>query len=108
MNLLAGRALTYFFYPLTVQELGKDFNIKHSLHFGHLPSTFFETEPRKYLESYVETYLREEVQQEGLTRSLGAFSRFLETASFSQAQILNISAAAREVVINQKTAENYF
>jgi hypothetical protein len=42
-------------------------------------------DPKKYLESYVTTYLREEVQQEGLTRNLAAFSRFLEAASFSQA-----------------------
>jgi predicted AAA+ superfamily ATPase len=52
--------------------------------------------------------LREEVQQEGLTRNLGAFSRFLEVASFSQAQVLNISAVARECAIHQKVAENYF
>lgn len=107
-NLLAGRALTYFFYPLTAEELGEDFNLEHSLRFGHLPSTFREHDPKKYLESYISTYLREEVQQEGLTRNLGAFSRFLETASFSQAQLLNISAVARECAIHQKVAENYF
>lgn len=107
-NLLAGRALTYYLHPLTAEELGKDFNLEHSLRFGHLPSTFKEQDPKKYLESYISTYLREEVQQEGLTRNLGAFSRFLETASFSQAQLLNISAVARECAIHQKVAENYF
>ena len=107
-NLLAGRALTHFLYPLTVEELGQDFSLEHSLRFGHLPSTFQEADPKRYLESYVTAYLREEVQQEGLTRNLGAFSRFLETASFSQAQLLNISAVARECAIHQKVAENYF
>lgn len=107
-NLLAGRALTYFLYPLTTEELGQDFTLEHSLRFGHLPSTFKEHDPKRYLESYVTTYLREEVQQESLTRNLGAFSRFLETASFSQAQLLNISAVARECAIHQKVAENYF
>lgn len=107
-NLLAGRALTYFLYPLTAEELGQDFSLEHALRFGHLPSTFKESDPKRYLESYVATYLREEVQQEGLTRNLGAFSRFLETASFSQAQLLNISAVARECAIHQKVAENYF
>ena len=34
------------------------------------------------------TYLREEVQQEGLARNLAAFARFLEAASFSQGAIL--------------------
>lgn len=107
-NLLAGRALTLFFYPLVAEELGRDFSMEHALRFGHLPSTFSEPDPKKYLESYVSTYLREEVQQESLTRNLGAFSRFLEAASFSQAQPLNISAVARECSIHQKVAENYF
>src|SRR3989338_9147547 len=107
-NLLAGRALTHFLYPLTAEELGQDFSLEHSLRFGHLPSTFQEADPKRYLESYVTAYLREEVQQEGLTRNLGAFSSFLETASFSQAQLLNISAVARECAIHQKVAESFF
>lgn len=108
VNLLAGRALTSFMYPLTAAELGKDFNLRHALQYGHLPSTFREHDPGRYLESYVTTYLREEVQQEGLTRNLGAFTRFLETASFSQAQLLNISAVARECAVHRKVAEHYF
>jgi predicted AAA+ superfamily ATPase len=108
VNLLAGRALTCFMYPLTVQELGNDFDLRHALQFGHLPATFQESDPRKYLESYVTTYLREEVQQEGLTRSLGAFTRFLEVASFSQAGILSISAVAQEAAVDRKVTEHYF
>jgi hypothetical protein len=44
--------------------------------------------PQDYLNSYAATYLREEVQQEGFTRNIGAFSRFLEVASFSQGSVL--------------------
>ncbi len=108
VNLLAGRALTLTMHPLTSRELGTDFNIKHLLTYGHLPSTFFGEDPAKYLESYVTTYLREEVQQEGLTRNLGSFTRFLETASFSQGQLLNISEVARECAVHRKVAEHYF
>lgn len=108
VNLLAGRALTLFMHPLTAVELGNDFSLRHAIGYGHLPATFSESDPRHYLESYVSTYLREEVQQEGLTRNLGAFTRFLETASFSQAQMLNISAVARECAVDRKTTENYF
>lgn len=107
-NLLAGRALTYSMYPLTVQELGDDFDIAHSVRFGNLPSVYTEDSPKKYLESYVRTYLEEDVRQEGLTRSLGAFTRFLESASFSQGSILNMSSVARECSIERKVAENYF
>ncbi|MEK7083754.1 MAG: DUF4143 domain-containing protein, partial [Patescibacteria group bacterium] len=108
VNLLAGRALTIYMHPLTVEELGKNFSLPHAIHHGHLPSTFNTNDPTRYLESYVTTYLREEVQQEGLTRNLGAFTRFLEAASFSQAQLLNISAVARECAVHRKVAENYF
>src|SRR3989338_7025453 len=101
-NLLAGRALTRFFHPLTVKELGDDFSLEHSLKFGLLPSVSIESQPKGYLESYVKTYLQEEIQQEGLTRNLGAFSRFLEAASFSQGSILNISSVARDCAVERK------
>ena len=107
-NLLAGRAFTYHLYPLTAMELGDKFKLPHSLKFGHLPTAYTESNPKKYLESYVKTYLDEEVQQEGLTRNLGAFSRFLEAASFSQTAILNMAAVAQECSIERKVAENYF
>ncbi len=108
VNLLGGRALIYPFHQLTALELGKDFNLKHSLNFGQLPSVYKEADPKAYLESYVKAYLREEVQQEGLTRNLGAFSRFLEAASFSQGAIVNTSSVARECGIERKVVENYF
>lgn len=107
-NLLAGRALVYHLYPLTITELGKDFILDKSLKYGHLPSIFKEQNPKKYLESYVKTYLEEEIKQEGLTRNLAVFSRFLEAASFSQGQVLNISEVAREAAVERKVVSNYF
>ena len=108
VNLLAGRALTNFFHPLTVKELGADFNLDRSLRFGHLPSACTETDPQRFLQSYVKTYLEEEIKQEGLTRNISAFARFLETASFSQGSVLNTSAVAREAAVERKVVENYF
>lgn len=107
-NLLAGRALTYSLHPLSVKELGGDFDLNHSLNFGHLPSAYIESNPKKYLEAYVQTYLEEEIRHEGLTRSLAAFSRFLEVASFSQGSVLNIASVARECSVERKVVENYF
>jgi len=110
-NLLAGRALKYNLYPLTVSEIGGDVSMEKILQYGLLP-TIYDTEkntdPTKYLESYVQIYLEEEVMQEGLTRNLANFSRFLEIASFSQGQQLNVSEVAREASINRKVAESYF
>lgn len=36
-NLLAGRAFVFNLFPLTVKEIGKDFNLKDLLEFGSLP-----------------------------------------------------------------------
>ena len=108
VNLLAGRALTLFMFPLTNLELGKDFDLTHSLRFGHLPCAYTESDPKAYLQSYAKMYLEEEVKQEGLTRNVGAFSRFLEAASLSQGSILNVSSVARECSVERKTVEQYF
>jgi|GEM_PF-4035747 len=51
---------------------------------------------------------REEVQQEGFARHMGAFGRFLEAASFSQGSVLNMAAVARECAVSAKVAEGYF
>ncbi len=107
-NLLAGRAVTLQMHPLTASELGEDFNLGHSLEYGHMPMVYSDPDPAAYLKSYVQTYLREEVQQEGLTRNLQTFARFLEAAGFSQASVLNISEVARECDANRKLVEEYF
>ena len=108
VNLLAGRARTYFMHPLTVTEQGEAFNLRDSLNFGHLPARFNDKDPGRYLKDYVQTYLREEVMQEGLTRNIGHFSRFLEAASLSQGQTVNISGVATEAEVSRSVAGNYF
>lgn len=108
VNLLAGRALTYHMYPLTSTELDADFSLANSISLGHLPSVYQVSDPQAYLQSYIDTYLREEVLQEGLTRNLSAFAQFLEIASFSQGNLINMTNIAREVGVDRKVIENYF
>ena len=108
VNLLAGRARTYFMHPLTAMEQGDAFDLGRSVRLGHLPARFSDPDPSRYLKDYVQTYLREEVMQEGLTRNIGHFARFIETASLSQGQPLNISGIARDAQVSRPTAENYF
>ncbi|MEW6367234.1 MAG: DUF4143 domain-containing protein [Acidobacteriota bacterium] len=108
VNLLAGRAHTYRMFPLVAGELGDDFDLRKSLLYGHMPAIFSEPAPRDYLASYVKTYLREEVLQEGLTRNIASFVRFLETASFSQASTLNTAEIAREAGIDRRTVGYHF
>ena len=108
VNLLAGRAVTRHMHPLTALELGKDFDLKRALRWGCLPLACTSDDPQDYLKSYAATYLREEVQQEGLARNIGAFGRFLEAASFSQGGVLNMAAVARECAMSAKVVEDYF
>lgn len=108
VNLLAGRALTRHLHPLMASELVSDFDLKRALRWGCLPLACTSERPQDYLNSYAATYLREEVQQEGFARNIGAFGRFLEAASFSQAGVLNMAAVARECSVSAKVVEDYF
>jgi predicted AAA+ superfamily ATPase len=108
VNLLAGRALTRYLHPLTALELGKDFDLGRALRLGCLPLACTSEHAQEYVESYAATYLREEVQQEGLARNIAAFGRFLEAASFSQGSVLNMAAVARECSVSPKVVEDYF
>lgn len=106
-NLLAGRAVIRKMHPLSSEELGPSFDLKKSLRFGQLPMAYQSDDPIDYLKSYVGVYLKEEIQQEAYIRNLGAFSRFLEAASFSQGAVLSVASLANDVGIDRKTAEGY-
>lgn len=107
VNLLAGRALMKRMHPFMAAELGSKFNLGKALHTGLIPVIMSSEEPVSALQAYVDLYIREEVQMEGLTRNIGNFSRFLETVSFSHASVLNISNVARECQIERKVVEGY-
>lgn len=108
VNLLAGRAVTRHMHPLTVSELGGDFDWRRALRHGTMPVACTSDDPGDYLHGYSATYLREEVQQEGLTRNLAAFARFLEAASLSQASALNMAAVARDCAVPVKAVQDWF
>lgn len=107
-NLLAGRAYTFELFPLTAYELGKDFSLEKSLRWGHLPLAVTSENPKRFLNAYINTYLKEEIQLEGLTRNLPNFARFLQVASFSQGAPLVVANVAQEASIERKVVEDYF
>ncbi len=108
VNLLAGRALVYHMHPLTAIELGERFTLSDCVTYGCLPSVFDHEDRDAYLASYIQAYLQQEVIQEGISRNLSAFARFLETASFSQGSVLTMSEVAREAAVGRRMAEDYF
>jgi uncharacterized protein len=106
-DLLAGRALKCILHPFMASELGAQFSLSYALKYGMLPLLLTSTNPTSTLQTYVGLYLKEEIQMEGLVRSLDSFSRFLEAISFSHANQLNITNVARECEVKRKTVENY-
>lgn len=110
-NLLAGRAWTYHLHPLTFQELGNNFILSKALRFGTLPSVYLSQEEEnsiKTLKSYVDTYLKEEIEQEALVRNLPGFLRFLTLAADENGNIINYSNLARETGVSYVTIKEYF
>lgn len=111
INLLGGRALTLQLYPFTFTECQDYCQLQHCLEYGSLPRVVLTQSPqqkRRLLNSYVETYLKEEIQQEALTRNVVAFTQFLELAAFDNGQLLNFSNLARDVGVDAKTIKAYY
>jgi uncharacterized protein len=106
-NLLAGRALRKDMFPLVSAEIGAALSVAQ-VPYGCLPRVIGAKNPQPYLESYVDTYIREEVQAEALTRNIGAFARFLEVAARQNGQVTNTSNVARDAQVARQTVQGYF
>jgi predicted AAA+ superfamily ATPase len=108
-NLLAGRAITRRMEPLTAFELGKDFDLRVAIEFGALPLVINKPDLRRdILKSYVATYLKEEIQEEGHVRRIEPFVRFLEIAALMNGQITNLSNVALEAGVPRPSVDGYF
>jgi predicted AAA+ superfamily ATPase len=109
-NMLAGRAVQRYLFPLTYQETQSTFNLEDTLRFGSLPAIYECPAEEKIdiLSTYVNIYLKEEIQQEGLVRNLSGFSRFLDIAASQCGELLNFSTMARECYLSVKTVQGYY
>lgn len=106
-DMLAGRALMRRMHPFIAAELKSRFRLEDAIQQGMIPVVLDSANPMDTLQAYVDLYLREEVQMEGLTRNVGNFSRFLEAVSFSHGSILTVSNVARECGVERKVVEGY-
>ena len=110
-NLLAGRAFSFSLYPFTSQELGDIFNLNEALQWGSLPkitSYTSDIDKRRFLRTYTQTYLKEEILIEQLIRNLTPFRLFLPIAAQMNTQIINYSNIARDTGVDHKTVQNYY
>jgi predicted AAA+ superfamily ATPase len=110
-NLLAGRALVYYLYPLTHIELGDKFDLDFILRWGSLPGLFsFDSDNERtlFLDAYVQTYLREEILSEQIVRRVQPFRQFLEVAGQSNGREINYAKIGADVGVTDKTIREYF
>jgi len=108
-NLLAGRVVNRSFFPLVWEELGADVPVDDILQFGLLPAVRDEPDAAiDILDAYAGNYLREEIQQEALTRDLASFARFLRVAALLNGQVVNVANIARESAVPRPTVQRYF
>ena len=108
-NLLAGRALTLSMESFSAAELGAEFDLDFALSWGSLP--FVRNDPETapdILAAYVNTYLKEELQAEGLIRNVPPFVRFLAVAGQINGQIVNAQNISREASVARSTVDTYF
>jgi predicted AAA+ superfamily ATPase len=106
-NLLAGRAATRHLFPLVSAEI-PGYQLLKILNFGSLPFIYNSESPEEDLLSYVGTYLKEEVQAEGVVRRIENFSKFLQLAALVNGELLNFSNVASDMGMPSKTIKEYF
>jgi uncharacterized protein len=107
-NLLGGRALRYELFGMTAGELGDAFDLDRALNRGYLPRIYAAERSGRMLSAYVADYLKEEIAAEGLVRNLPVFSRFLDVAALSDADLVNYSNIARDCGVSSPTVQSYF
>ena len=111
VNLLAGRAFVYHLYPFSFLELSDAFVLEEALGWGMLPNLFSlnsSKEKEKFLQTYAQVYLKEEIWGEQLIRKLDPFRRFLEVAAQCNGKIVNYLNVSRDVGVDDKSVRNYF
>ena len=113
-NLLGGRALDLRLHPLSLGELGADFDLSRALSYGTLPKVYLLgldnllEEACQVLRSYYTIYIQQEIQAEAITRQVPAFQRFLRVAAQSNAQIIEFANVGRHCQVEGSVVRDYF
>ena len=73
-----------------------------------LPSVFLSDTPDDVLDDYINVYLQEEIAGEGLVRQLPKFERFLEVAALTNAEEINYSNIASDVMMSRGSITEWY
>ena len=108
-NLLGGRAVTRNLDAFSYEELGNTFDVEFALQWGSLPYVQLDREnAADILSSYVNTYIKEEIKEEGIVRKLPPFLRFLSIAGQLNGQMVNGQNISREAAVPRASVDVYF
>jgi predicted AAA+ superfamily ATPase len=108
VNLLAGRARMSYLHPFVSRELGSDFDLLRALNRGLIPSIYLSDAFDSDLADYAGTFLKEEIMNEGLSRNIPAFSRFLEVAALSNGTVINFTNLASDTQAKRTTVVDWY
>ncbi len=129
-NLLPGRSHIFHLFPVVLPEVFSykglatggtftkkileppfpDASLERCLIYGNLPVVRGEKEAtaQATLDSYVKTYLEEEIRSESLVRNVGAFHVFLRLAAVESGTQVNLSGLSQESGIPVSSLKNYY
>jgi len=109
-NLIPGRVVAFRMDPFSLSELAAD-DLTRRLLYGSLPGIAAvekQADKETDLESYVVTYLEEEVRAEAIVRNLGGFARFLELAASESGGIVNLRKLSQQIGVSHTTIGAYY
>ncbi len=106
-NLLGGRALRKVLHPLVSAEID-DFDLVKAVNNGMIPRHYMVNNPWERLRAYVGVYLEEEIRDESISRRLKSFTRFLESAAFTNGEMVVYKNIAQDCGIDHRTVKDYF
>jgi len=105
-NLLAGRAWWAELFPLTSKEI-PDFDLMTYLNRGGLPAVYPSDDYAEELWAYTALYLKEEIQNEALTRKVAQFSEFLDLMALSNGEEISYQSIAGDCGVSPNSIKNY-
>jgi predicted AAA+ superfamily ATPase len=106
-NMLGGRAAVLNFYPLSYSEIS-DFNLEKFLTFGGLPRVYLSDDPLLELDSYLTTYIEQEIKLEANIRKLPPFHRFLKSAALNNSELISYANISSDSAVPASTVKEYY
>ena len=112
VNLLPGRVINLELSPLSILELSpKQPAVEELLVYGSLPGIIQTPDVQikeLLLQTYVSSYLEEEIRAEALVRNVATFSHFLELAANEAGRIINMTKLSHEIGVSRVTIQEYY